>query len=97
MQRQLGADILITGHTHQFKAYRVGGRLLLNPGSATGAYTAIQPLLSADGSSQNQSSTTHPSFVLLDIDGPRAVIYIYELVGDEVKVDKIEYKKLQNL
>jgi len=29
----------------------------------------------------------------MDIDGPRVVAYVYELVGDEVKVDKIEYSK----
>ncbi|CAI5529589.1 unnamed protein product [Closterium sp. Naga37s-1] len=70
LQRQMGVDILITGHTHRFKAYRHQGRLLINPGTAL-----------------------HPSFVLMDVDGARVVVYIYELVGGDVKVDKIEFKK----
>lgn len=79
-QRQMNVDILVSGHTHEFKAYTYEDRLLVNPGSATGAY----------GSLNNEA---HPSFVLMDIDGPRVVAYVYELVGEEVKVDKVEYSK----
>eukprot|EP00245_Coleochaete_scutata_P006274 TRINITY_DN2055_c0_g2_i1.p1 TRINITY_DN2055_c0_g2~~TRINITY_DN2055_c0_g2_i1.p1 ORF type:complete len:191 (-),score=47.06 TRINITY_DN2055_c0_g2_i1:382-954(-) len=80
LQRQLDVDILITGHTHQFKAYKHQGRLMINPGSATGAYSSI-------------TNEGNPSFVLLDIDGLRVVVYVYELVEGEVKVDKIDFKK----
>ncbi|KAK3246873.1 Vacuolar protein sorting-associated protein 29 [Cymbomonas tetramitiformis] len=80
LQRQLDVDILITGHTHQFKAYKYEDRLVINPGSATGAYSAITP-------------DVKPSFVLMDIDGLRVVSYVYELVNGEVKVDKIEFTK----
>lgn len=38
LQRQLGVDILITGHTHKFEAYEHDGKFFINPGSATGAY-----------------------------------------------------------
>ena len=33
------------------------------------------------------------SFVLLDIQGPNVVSYVYKLVDGEVKVEKSEYKK----
>mmetsp|Transcript_19457 Transcript_19457/g.48668 ORF Transcript_19457/g.48668 Transcript_19457/m.48668 type:complete len:184 (-) Transcript_19457:164-715(-) len=80
-QRQMNVDILVSGHTHQFKAYKYEDRLLVNPGSATGAYGSL-------------NAAANPSFVLMDIDGPRVVAYVYELVDDEVKVDKIEYSKV---
>ncbi|KAK6163493.1 hypothetical protein DH2020_000357 [Rehmannia glutinosa] len=35
----------------------------------------------------------NPSFVLMDIDGLRVVVYVYELIDGEVKVDKINFKK----
>ena len=41
LQRQLDVDILITGHTHKFEAYESDGHFFINPGSATGAYTAL--------------------------------------------------------
>ncbi|GBG79289.1 hypothetical protein CBR_g29439 [Chara braunii] len=80
LQRQLDVDILLTGHTHQFKAYKHQGRLIINPGSATGAYSSM-------------TYDVNPSFVLMDIDGIRVVVYVYELVNGEVKVDKIDFKK----
>mmetsp|Transcript_30417 Transcript_30417/g.51265 ORF Transcript_30417/g.51265 Transcript_30417/m.51265 type:complete len:186 (+) Transcript_30417:184-741(+) len=80
LQRQLDVDILVTGHTHQFKAYKYEDRLLINPGSATGAFSSI-------------THDVRPSFVLMDIDGERVVAYVYELVDGEVKVDKIEFSK----
>lgn len=40
-QRQLDVDILITGHTHKFEAYENEGHFYINPGSATGSYTAF--------------------------------------------------------
>ncbi|GJP43213.1 hypothetical protein CLOM_g2707 [Closterium sp. NIES-68] len=118
LQRQMGVDILITGHTHRFKAYRHQGRLLINPGSATGAYTpttataaaaaAVSGTVGACSDTAGDAGAAaptaaaaaaggatplHPSFVLMDVDGARVVVYIYELVGGDVKVDKIEFKK----
>eukprot|EP00850_Spirogloea_muscicola_P024432 SM000812S22579 [mRNA] locus=s812:1594:2224:- [translate_table: standard] len=69
LQRQLDVDVL--------------GRLMINPGSATGAYSSLG------------GGTVNPSFVLMDIDGHRVVVYVYELLGGEVKVDKIDFKKPQ--
>ena len=42
LQRRLNVDILITGHTHQFEAYESDGCFFVNPGSATGAYSALE-------------------------------------------------------
>lgn len=39
--RQLDADILISGHTHRFEAFEAESRFFINPGSATGAYSAL--------------------------------------------------------
>lgn len=39
------------------------------------------------------SRTVTPSFVLMDIQSSTVVTYVYQLVGDEVKVERIEYKK----
>ncbi|CAL5226877.1 g9750 [Coccomyxa viridis] len=80
VQRKLNVDILISGHTHDFKAVEYEGRFLINPGSATGAYS-------------NVTEDVKPSFVLMDIDGSKANVYIYELDDDEVKVDKVEFSK----
>ena len=43
VQRKLDVDILITGHTHQFAAFEYEGKLFINPGTATGAYSALNP------------------------------------------------------
>lgn len=88
--RQMDVDILVTGHTHEFKvggaellrtcrecldqlaiwcvervlmlaqADCVGGRLLINPGSATGAF-------------HNLHQDVIPSFVLMDISGKKVM------------------------
>jgi len=66
IQRQLDVDILISGHTHQFSVATVDGKCLINPGSATGAYSST-------------ASDVTPSFVLLAIQGNSAVIYVYKI------------------
>lgn len=38
-------------------------------------------------------SDTVPSFVLMDIQGGTIVTYVYQLIQDDVKVERIEYKK----
>ncbi|KAG1441992.1 hypothetical protein G6F56_011249 [Rhizopus delemar] len=39
--RQLKVDVLLSGYTHHFEAYQFNDRFFINPGSATGAYSAI--------------------------------------------------------
>ncbi len=80
LQRQLGVDILITGHTHKLEIFDKNGVFYVNPGSATGAYSAIE-------------SQPVPSFVLMDIQQSTVVTYIYKLIESEVKVERIEFKK----
>ncbi|XP_033098646.1 vacuolar protein sorting-associated protein 29 [Antedon mediterranea] len=80
VQRQLDVDILISGHTHKFEAFEHENKFYINPGSATGAYNALE-------------SNIVPAFVLLDIQAATVVTYVYQLIGDDVKVERIEYKK----
>ncbi|KAI8030885.1 Vacuolar protein sorting-associated protein 29 [Camellia lanceoleosa] len=80
LQRQLGVNILVSGHTHQFKAYKHEGGVVVSPGSAIGAYSSI-------------TYDVNPSFVLMDVDSLHVVVYVYELIDGEVKVDKIDFKK----
>ncbi|CAH0389596.1 unnamed protein product [Bemisia tabaci] len=79
-QRQLDVDILISGHTHKYEAYEHENKFYINPGSATGAYHPLE-------------TNVIPSFVLMDIHSTTVITYVYQLVGDEVKVEKIEYRK----
>jgi vacuolar protein sorting-associated protein 29 len=83
VQRQLDVDILITGHTHKFEAYEHEGKFYINPGSATGSFNALD------------SEQIAPSFVLMDIQSTTVVTYVYQLdlATQEVKVERIEYKK----
>lgn len=80
LQRQMDVDILVSGHTHAFEAVMYGERLQINPGSATGAYSGLTP-------------EVRPSFVLMDVDGAKATVYVYQLVDNVVKVEKIDYQK----
>ena len=52
----------------------------MNPGSITGAYSALEPDLT-------------PSFILMDIQSATVVTYVYQLIEDEVKVERIEFRK----
>ena len=58
IQRQMDVDVLISGHTHEFRTYAYEDKLLLNPGSATGAYSSKEP-------------NTTPSFCLFDINATK--------------------------
>jgi len=66
-------------------AHETDGRLFINPGTATGAFSPIFRLV----------EEPIPSFVLMDVQAQRVVIYVYELVNDEVKVKKIEHTKVE--
>ena len=82
VQRQLDVDILVTGHSHKFEAYEHEGHFYVNPGSATGAFHPLD-------------TSVTPSFVLMDIQAATVVTYVYQLMEDEVKIERIEYKKGQ--
>jgi vacuolar protein sorting-associated protein 29 len=52
----------------------------VNPGSITGAYSPLD-------------DQVVPSFILMDIQSGTVVTYVYQLVDDEVKVERIEFKR----
>ncbi|KAF1582259.1 UNVERIFIED_CONTAM: Vacuolar protein sorting-associated protein 29, partial [Eudyptes robustus] len=81
LARQMNVDILITGHSHACEIKEKDGVFYVNPGSATGAYTPMA------------EEEVVPSFVLLDIQPNLVVAYLYRLVKDEVKVQRIQFKK----
>uniref|UniRef100_A0A1I8AQS6 Vacuolar protein sorting-associated protein 29 n=1 Tax=Steinernema glaseri TaxID=37863 RepID=A0A1I8AQS6_9BILA len=78
--RQMGVDVLISGHTHQCKVYEKEGIFFINPGSATGAFSTI-------------AENVEPSFTLMDVQTESIVTYLYRLVDDDVKVERITFKK----
>ena len=40
----------------------------------------------------NSGEKTNPSFVIMDIQGNVLVLYVYTLVDEEIKVDKLQYR-----
>ena len=77
IQRKLDVDVLIHGHTHEFGVQQYDGKYFINPGSATGSYSAI-------------NSNPSPSFILMAISGDDMVIFNYMIVNDELKIDRID-------
>lgn len=101
IQRQLDVDILISGHTHKFEAYEHENKFYINPGSATGAYNPVNPnniipsfVLMVRHEGWGKWEVDLMIFVnLQDIQSSTVVTYVYQLVDQEVKVERIEYKK----
>jgi vacuolar protein sorting-associated protein 29 len=83
LQRKLDVDILISGHTHKNEVFEYEQKYLVNPGSITGAYSAI-------------TTKVTPSFILMAIKGNKVVTYVYELQGSEVSVSKSEFTKSES-
>ena len=79
LQKQFDVDILISGHTQIFEAFEHENKVYINPGSATGAYNALE-------------TNIIPSFVLMDIQASTVVTCVYQLIRDVAKVERIEYK-----
>ena len=80
VQRKLDCDILIHGHTHEFGVQQYDGKYFINPGSATGAYSAL-------------NSQVVPSFILMAIQGDEIVIFNYMLVDDQLKIERMDLGK----
>ena len=66
VQRELGCDILLSGHTHQISIQAKDKKFYINPGSISGAFSH----LIADPS---------PSFVLMVLQGEEARVFLYIL------------------
>merc|ERR1719291_844517 len=81
---RLGADILVSGHTHRHSIMDVGGKFLVNPGSVTGACNSL-----------GEFDIT-PSFMLMAIQGMSVTLYTYEDNNGETKVSMNELKKTPN-
>eukprot|EP00831_Metopus_contortus_P060371 TRINITY_DN5227_c0_g2_i5.p1 TRINITY_DN5227_c0_g2~~TRINITY_DN5227_c0_g2_i5.p1 ORF type:complete len:254 (-),score=58.83 TRINITY_DN5227_c0_g2_i5:147-908(-) len=80
IQRELGCDILISGHTHVNKIASYDGKYFLNPGSVTGAYSPL-------------SKDVIPSFMLMAIQGSQAIVYVYEFVDGKQKTTQTIFNK----
>ena len=76
----MGVDILITGQTHKNKISTYDGKYFINPGSATGAYSALSP-------------SVNPSFILMATTGDDILVFVYELEDGKVQVVKTEISK----
>eukprot|EP00171_Calliarthron_tuberculosum_P012424 IDg12424t1 len=85
LRREMGADVLISGHTHKLNIQQgASGGLFINPGSATGAPT------------MQSGPVEKPSFVLLDIQGSIVVSYSYILQGiNDVKIDSMNHGRIK--
>ncbi|CEL93172.1 unnamed protein product [Vitrella brassicaformis CCMP3155] len=64
-QRKLDCDVLVSGHTHKDSVAEVQGKFFINPGSATGAF-------------QSFCNEVVPSFMLMAVQGPNIVLYVYQ-------------------
>jgi vacuolar protein sorting-associated protein 29 len=69
--KELGVTLLISGHSHELKTSQHGGVYFLNPGSMTGAYSALKV-------------NAVPSFMILEFKTSEIVIYEYSLVEGEL-------------
>ena len=74
IQRELGCDILLSGHTHQIGIKTKDKKFYINPGSISGAFSH----LIADPS---------PSFVLMVLQGEEARAYLYILNDKKQKFE----------
>jgi len=63
--------LLISGHSHELKTSQHNGAYFLNPGSMTGAYSALK-------------INAMPSFMILEFKTSEIVIYEYSLVDGEL-------------
>ena len=69
--KELGASMLLWGHSHDLKTSQHNNTYFLNPGSMTGAYSALK-------------INAVPSFMILEFKTTEIVIYEYSLVDGEL-------------
>lgn len=70
----MNVDVLISGNTHVPSISTYEGRLYLNPGSLTGAYSPT-------------STTSAPSFMVMDVKKDQLGVTLYQInESDEVEI-----------
>jgi len=57
----MDVDLLVTGHTHRFDAFEREGRFFVNPGSATGAWSSVWPVIEGEGKEVAEAKETDVS------------------------------------
>ena len=75
----LDVNILISGHTHADMIEFKEKVLLLNPGSATAAWSFVSSSIS--------------SFIILEITDTKIIVQLYKLIFDEFNIEKLEFEK----
>jgi len=75
---ELGVDVLVHGHTHSADIWKKDV-LLINPGSATGVWSGGKASLI-------------PSFMVLDVEGNRVDVELYELLEGKLKVTRRSFE-----
>ena len=85
IQRELGCDILLSGHTHQIDIKVKDKKFYINPGSISGAFS-------------HMIADPNPSFVLMVLQGEEAIVYLYILndKSQKFELSKIEFSKGAN-
>jgi vacuolar protein sorting-associated protein 29 len=76
----MGVNMLITGHTHEMRVVEHNGIYLVNPGSITGAYSALK-------------LNSPPTFMILEFKSTEITIYEYSLVDGELNCVDTRIKK----
>jgi len=82
IQRELGCDILLSGHTHQIGVQVKEKKFYINPGSISGAFSHL-------------IADPNPSFILMILQGEEAIVYLYVLndKSQKFELSKIEFSK----
>ena len=75
----LDVNILISGHTHADMVKFRDKVLLLNPGSATAAWSFVSSNLS--------------SFIILEITDTKVIVQLHKLLFDKFNIEKQEFEK----
>ncbi|KAL9936884.1 hypothetical protein V8E36_004119 [Tilletia maclaganii] len=57
LARGMDVDILLSGGTHRFDAFEVEGRFFVNPGSATGAWSSVWPIVDPSAAGKEEEAS----------------------------------------
>ena len=99
----MDVDVLITGMTNEPSVFTKNGKLFVNPGSASGAFSTTKAYalcsLQHDFLTQYRPSPfsnlshrfTTPSFIVLEVRQRKVTVYIYRSTEDKVKVEKASF------